>query len=166
MSDGEALPSQEQRGRVFRTEVSAGLLVQLLQELTCACDAKTIRAPVGRPLVESEGMEGGSSGTSGSRMSQTSAHAHRWLCFGPPRRASRPAGETPEVREASTEQSRPVHPTSPHPLFPKRRLRWDSNAIARRRQRRARQESGCLLQFSQPGSHNRGEPIKYVLDFG
>lgn len=116
MSDGEALPSQEQRGRVFRTEVSAGLPVQLLQELTCACNAKTIRAPVGRPLVESEGMEGGSSGTSGSRVSQTSAHAHRWLCFGPPRRASRPAGETPEVREASTEQTGPPHFSTPSPL--------------------------------------------------
>lgn len=38
---------------------------------------------------------------------------------------------------------------------------WDCHATARRRQ-----ESGCLLQFSQPGSHNGGEPIKYILDFG
>lgn len=41
------------------------------------------------------------------------------------------------------------------------RLGWDCHLTGRRRQ-----ESGCLLQFSRPGSRNGGEPIKYVLDFG
>lgn len=55
-------PSQEQPGRRFGTDISVGLQVQLLQEFTSACDAKAIRAPVGRPLVESEAVEGGGAG--------------------------------------------------------------------------------------------------------
>lgn len=61
MSDGEAPPPQEQRGRGFGTDVSVGLPVQLLHEFTSACDAKAIRALVGQS--EGEGVGGGLVGT-------------------------------------------------------------------------------------------------------